>query len=217
MTATANASFDSDDHGRSARKRRAILEAAATTFLSNGYLGTSMDEIAARAEVSKQTIYKQFNDKRGLFVELVIGTVEQTSDPVYDEILQLADSGDLEADLHDLARRLLARVMQPKLMDLRRLVIAEAPRFPELGQAFYARGPGRTITALATMFEHLAKSGTLRIDEPALAAAQFNWLITSAPINQAMMLGSDSIPPRRQLNRHADAGARVFLAAYRVG
>ena len=55
---------DPDDQRRSARKRRAILDAAATTFLSNGYLGTSMDEIAALAHVSKQTVYKHFADKR---------------------------------------------------------------------------------------------------------------------------------------------------------
>jgi TetR/AcrR family transcriptional regulator, mexJK operon transcriptional repressor len=208
-------SVDLEDQRRSARKRRAILEAATTTFLSKGYLGTSMDEIAARAQVSKQTVYKHFADKQSLFTEIVTGTVNEISDPVYDEVVQLADSGDLEADLRDLARRLVARVMQPRLLELRRLVIAEAGRFPELGRAFYERGPGRTIAALASVFEQLAAGGALRLDDPALAAAHFNWLIMSAPVNQAMMLGSDSIPGRRELNRYADAGVAAFLAAYR--
>src|SRR2546421_10998742 len=138
---------------RSARKRQAILDAATTTFLSKGYLGTSMDEIAALAQVSKQTVYKHFADKESLFTEIVTGTVNEISDPVHDEVAQLADSGDLEADLRDLARRLLARLMQPRLLELRRLVIAEANRFPELGLAFYERGPGRTMAALASVFE----------------------------------------------------------------
>jgi AcrR family transcriptional regulator len=174
-----------------------------------------MDEIAAVAQVSKQTVYKHFADKQSLFTEIVTSTVNEISDPVHDEVLQLADSGDLEADLRDLARRLVARVMQPRLLELRRLVIAEAGRFPELGRAFYERGPGRTITALTSVFEQLAASGALRLDDPPLAAAHFNWLIMSAPINRAMMLGSDSIPSKRELNRTADAGVRVFLAAYR--
>ena len=76
------------------------------------------------------------------------------------------DSGDLEADLRDLARRQLALVMQPRLMQLRRLVIAEAARFPELGRTFYEQGPGRTIAALAATFERLAARGLLDVDDP---------------------------------------------------
>lgn len=152
--ASTHSSAQFEDERRGARKRRAILEAATTVFLRNGYLGTSMDEIAAGAGVLKQTIY-HFADKNQLFVEIVISTVNEISDPVYEEVLNLADSGDIEADLRDLARRQLARVMQPRLLELRRLVIGEANRFPELGRTFYERGPGRTIDALATAFERL--------------------------------------------------------------
>jgi AcrR family transcriptional regulator len=215
MPARAEPPVDLEDQRRSARKRRAILDAATTAFLSKGYLGTSMDEIAALARVSKQTVYKHFTDKESLFTEIVTSTVNEISDPVHEEVVRLADSGDVEADLRDLARRLVARVMQPRLLELRRLVIAEASRFPELGRAFYERGPGRTISALASVFEQLAARGALRLDDPGLAAAHFNWLIMSAPVNQAMLLGSDSIPKRRELNRYADAGVRAFLAAYR--
>jgi TetR/AcrR family transcriptional repressor of mexJK operon len=205
-----------DDERRSARKHRAILEAATTVFLNNGYLGTSMDEIAALARVSKQTVYKHFADKERLFVEIVINTVNEISDPVYEEVLNLADTGDIEADLRDLARRLLKGVMQPRLLQLRRLVIGEASRFPALGHTFYERGPGRTIAALATTFERLAARGVLRLEDPELAAIHFNWLIMSAPLNQAMLLGSDGPPAPAKLKRHADSAVRVFLAAYRA-
>jgi hypothetical protein len=56
----------------------------------------------------------------------------------HEEVLNLHDSGDLEADLRDLARRLHARVMQPQLLQLHRLVIGEASRVPELGRTFSA-------------------------------------------------------------------------------
>lgn len=212
---TPNGESQPEDQRRSARKRRAILEAATTAFLNNGYLGTSMDEIAARAGVSKQTVYKHFADKERLFVEIVTNTVNEISDAVYEEVLNLADSGDIEADLRDLARRLLEGVMQPRLLQLRRLVIGEASRFPALGRTFYERGPGRTIAALATAFERLAARGVLRLEDADLAAAQFNWLIMSAPLNQAMLLGSDEPPPPADLKRHADSGVSVFLAPYR--
>jgi len=203
-----------DDERRSTRKRRAILEAATTVFLRNGYLGTSMDEIAALAGVSKQTVYKHFADKERLFSEIVSNTVDQVSDPVFNEVLELRDTGDIEADLRDLARRQLVAVMQPRLLQLRRLVIGEVGRFPDAGRAFYERGPGRTVGALATAFEHLDGRGVLDLDDPLLAAAHFNWLVMSFPLNQAMLLGRDEPPAPAELERYVEAGVRVFLAAY---
>lgn len=200
--------------GRSTRKRAAILEAATTVFLRNGYLGTSMDEIAALAGVSKQTVYKHFADKKSLFSEIVLSTVNEASDPVHEQVLNLEDSGDVEADLRDLARRQLALVLQPRLMQLRRLVIGEVGRFPELGRTFYERGQGRTVAALATAFERLAARGELQLEDPVLAATHFNWLIMSAPVNRAMLLGDDEIAPAADLDRYADGGVRAFLAAY---
>jgi TetR/AcrR family transcriptional repressor of mexJK operon len=173
-----------------------------------------MDEIAALAGVSKQTVYKQFADKERLFSEIVTGTVKEVSDPVHAEVRELEDSGDVEADLRGLARRLLERVMQPRILQLRRLVIGEAGRFPELGRTFYEQGPGRTIAALATVFERLAERGVLQLEDPQLAAVHFNWLVVSSPLNRAMFLGEDEPPARAELNRYADAGVRAFLSAY---
>src|SRR5215217_6698753 len=102
-TREPSASVDAHEASRSTRKRRAILEAATTAFLRNGYRGTSMDEIAALAGVSKQTVYKHFADKERLFAEIVISTVDEVAGPIHDEVLRLEDSGDVEADLRGLA------------------------------------------------------------------------------------------------------------------
>ena len=70
--------------GRSAQKRRAILDAAREVFLKNGYPGTSMDEVAALAGVSKVTVYKHFSDKHSLFVAVFTGAIaeaEESSHP----------------------------------------------------------------------------------------------------------------------------------------
>jgi TetR/AcrR family transcriptional repressor of mexJK operon len=205
---------NAQSESRSARKRGAILEAARTLFLRNGYRGTSMDEIAALAGVSKQTVYKHFADKQSLFSEIVVSTVEDVAEPIHGEVLRLQDSGDVEADLRGLARQLVGMVMQPRILQLRRLVIGEAGRFPELGRTFYEQGPGRTITALATVFERLADRGVLQPGDPLLAATHFNWLVMSTPLNRAMLLGEDEPPASAELNQYADAGVRAFLAAY---
>jgi TetR/AcrR family transcriptional repressor of mexJK operon len=204
---------DQHEH-RSARKRRAIVEAAATVFLSNSYLGTSMDEIAARAGVSKQTVYKHFADKERLFSEIITAKVDEIANPNTNELLKLGDAGDLEHDLRRFARRQLRAVMDPRHLQLRRLVIGESGRFPRVGRLFYERGPGRTIDALATVFERLASRGVLELDDPRLAAAHFNWLVMSIPLNQAMLLGEDEPATPTELNRYADAGVSAFLAAH---
>jgi TetR/AcrR family transcriptional repressor of mexJK operon len=199
---------------RAVRKRNGILDAATTLFLRNGYLGTSMDEIAALAGVSKQTVYKHFADKESLFSAIVTAAVDAAGDPVFDEATALRDSEDLEADLRALARRQLEQVVQPRLMQLRRLVIGEANRFPQLGRAFFDRGAGRTTEALAAAFERLTARGLLHAQDAELAAAHFNWLIMAAPVNRAMLLGDDAIPSKAELRRYADGGVRAFLAAY---
>lgn len=215
MSETTTAStHDPGGQTRTARKRRAILDAATTLFLAEGYLATSMDQIAAAAAVSKQTVYKQFADKQTLFREIVTGTVAEVSDPVAEQVASLPGSTDLAAGLRDLARALLAQVIQPRMMQLRRLVIGEAGRFPELGRLFYDRGPGRTIGTLAAAFESLAARGALRLEDPRLAAEHFNWLVMSPPLNRVMLCGGAELPAQADLDRYADAGARAFLAAY---
>lgn len=203
-----------DEERRSVRKRRAIVAAATTAFLDHGYGGTSMDAVATTAGVSKQTVYQHFGDKERLFREVIAATVQSASDPVDNEVRRLGDSGLLEKDLRDLARRLLALVLQPRMMRLRRLVIAEARQFPDLGRYFYQLGPGRTVAALAQTFAELTRQGRLAAPNAQLAASQFNWLIMAAPLNQAMLLGDDAAPTTRQINKWADDGVRTFLAAY---
>jgi TetR/AcrR family transcriptional repressor of mexJK operon len=210
---SGNASVGREALNRSARKRGAILDAATEVFLRDGYLGTSMDEIAALSEVSKQTVYKHFASKEALFIEIVSSMTTRAGDSVHTEI-DLEEGGDLSAYLQDYAYRQLSVVVTPRVMQLRRLVIGEVGRFPELARVLYERGPMRAIAALAAAFDRLGKRGLLAIDDPMVAASQFNWLIMSAPLNQAMLLGDRAIPKPAELRRHAADGVRVFLAAY---
>ena len=99
-------------------------------------------------------------------------------------------------------------------MQLPRTVIGEASRFPALGKALYESGPKRAITAMAAMLQRLAGQGLLRIDDAAVAAAHFNWLVMSQPLNQAMLLGDTGIPKPAALRRHAADAVGVFLAAF---
>ncbi|MFG1777263.1 TetR/AcrR family transcriptional regulator [Micromonospora sp. NPDC049048] len=200
---------------RSARKRAAILAAAAEVFLRNGYMGASMDEVAATAAVSKQTVYKHFASKERLFTELIESSVGQVDEMFRSAVDALHDTEDLDADLTALARRFVTFVIQPDVMRLRRLVIAEADRFPELGRTFYEQGPQRVTASLADCFAHLHERGLLRVDEPRLAAYQFCWLVLSIPWNRVLFCGTDQMPAGAELEHYATTGVRVFLDAHR--
>src|SRR5260370_17821752 len=85
----------SEEAGSSARKHRAILDAAIKVFLQSGYLGANLDEIAALSEVSKQTIYKHFSNKEALFVEIVNSMTNAASDAVHNQVPELANTKDI--------------------------------------------------------------------------------------------------------------------------
>lgn len=210
----ANTQSTGENLGRTARKRKAILDAGTAIFLRDGYLGASMDEIAHLADVSKQTIYKQFTSKEALFLEIVSGLTNAGSDAVHNDLPEFAQGDDLHAYLEDYANRQLDIVLTPRLMQLRRVVIGEAVRFPDLGRALYESGPKRAMAAMATLFRHFADRGLLQIDDAAVAASHFNWLVMSQPLNQAMLLGDDAIPEPAALRRQVADAVRVFLAAY---
>jgi TetR/AcrR family transcriptional regulator, mexJK operon transcriptional repressor len=197
-----------------AKKRAAVLEAAAKVFLSGGYLGASMDEIADLAGVSKQTVYTYFSNKEALFAAMASALSNEANDRVHNNVAEFGEDDDLEGYLVGYAVRQLEVVLTPRILQLRRLVIGEVGRFPELGAALYAGGPGRAIASLAATFERLADRGALSVHDPLLAATQFNWLIMSAPLNRTMLLGDGAIPSSKELREHAREGVRMFLAAY---
>lgn len=200
--------------GPSTRKRRAILEAARDLFLDNGFSGTSMDDVAARAGTSKQTVYAHFGDKPTLFSAMVTEDVGQVDEPGHPLAATMGQSTDLERDLREFARWHLALVTQPHLVRLRRMLIGEAERFPELAEAWYRNGPERSYELFATWFTELDRRGLLHTPDPLLAAQTFNWLVLSTPLNRAMSLPVAAPPPEEELHRYADEAVRVFLASY---
>jgi TetR/AcrR family transcriptional repressor of mexJK operon len=186
----------------------AIREAAATLFLEKGYQGTSMDDIAAAAQVSKQTIYTHFANKQELFEDLVLSN----ADRVEAFIAGLNVGDDIEEGLARLAREYVRFVFRPEVLRLRRLVIGEASRFPQVARAYYDRVPNRVTAAFAALFRKLTDEGRLHASDADVAAQHFVWLALGVPLDRGMFI---SAPPTEDLDRIADSSVRVFLAAYR--
>jgi TetR/AcrR family transcriptional repressor of mexJK operon len=178
------------------------------------YGGTSMEEIAVAAAVSKQTVYKHFNDKQTLFREVALGSVEHVSRDFQFHVAAVAEALDVPAALRDLARSYINAVMNPVLLRRRQLVLREAGRFPDIARKYYDSGPRRTISALSAAFARLARRGELAMDDPRRAATQFAFLVVGEPLDTAMFGGAGRGRRRRELDALAEAGVEVFLAAY---
>ncbi|GAA0594432.1 TetR/AcrR family transcriptional regulator [Streptomyces crystallinus] len=182
--------------------------------MAKGYAGTSMDDIAKLAAVSKQTVYKHFADKEKLFAEIVLATTDRI-DAMIDLVADIpAEAASLDENLARLARRFVATLTQPQVLQLRRLVIANAEAFPDLGTAWYEQGFERVLDTLAGTFRRLTEEGLLHIDDPLLAANHFAGLLLWIPVNKAMFTGSPQ-HTEADLDHYAAAGVRAFLAAYR--
>jgi TetR/AcrR family transcriptional repressor of mexJK operon len=203
------------DEGRSARKHREILDAALNAFLSRGYERATMDDIAAVAGVSKQTVYKHFADKESLFAEIVLGTTEQLGALVFPVIDTLGTTTDLRRDLDRFGDVFLTGLMQPDVLRLRRLVISCADRFPDVGRRWYEQGFERVLASLAGSFSQLDHLGLLDVDDAETAAHHFVGMLLWIPINKAMFTGDDTAPSPTHTASYAQAATRAFLNAYR--
>jgi TetR/AcrR family transcriptional regulator, mexJK operon transcriptional repressor len=193
--------------------RRAILTATRTLFLAKGYAGTSTDEIAALSAVSKQTIYRHFSDKDDLIAAVFNDAITAAEAQGAEAFDAMAGTEDLERDLRLFARGHIRDVMQPHILQMRRRIIGEVARFPKLALAWYDAGPKRGHQKLQQCFEALRDRGLLQVDDSALAAELFNWLILSIPLNRAMF-DAEAVFETEKFDDYADEAVRVFLAAY---
>jgi hypothetical protein len=106
-------------------------------------------------------------------------------------------------------------VMRPEFLSLARLVIGDATRLPDLGQAYQDSGPNRVLEGLTRFMAQLAERRLLNIEDPELAAEDFWGLILSSPRNRALHV-PNNIPNIKMLQRYVHNGQKVFLRAYSV-
>lgn len=206
------------DDPRVVRSRAAVVDAARTLFLRKGYAGTTMEEIAASAGLTKRTVYNNYADKEALFTQIVadvIAYAEEFAHELRGAFSVAITAANVRTTLEDLGCRLALAIVRPEVVALRRLLIGEARSFPALARAYFDRAPGQVIEALAYGFEHLEQAGLLRVADARSAAAQFAYLAVGEPLDRAILGGT--LPPKRHLVACAREGVETFLARYGAG
>ncbi|PTM41046.1 TetR family transcriptional regulator [Bosea sp. 124] len=136
-------------------KHDAITRAASEMFLADGFDRVSLDQIAQRASVSKQTIYSHFADKEALFKAICTELTEKLTIPLRKSVAE----GDLRSTLTRLGEDALAMMLHPASLDLHRLVMSAAARFPELGRVAYEAGAMRMIDDLSALLVQRSQIG----------------------------------------------------------
>jgi AcrR family transcriptional regulator len=160
--------------GRPTKKRveaigATILATALEMFLDAGYSVTSMDAIAARAGISKGTLYARYPNKAALFTAIVEDRVAAWSKAASVHDAELPP--DLAGRLRHHVRVSLEGMADPEISAFAGLITAERKRFPELARIYHERAVGYEIEMLAADIASAAEREGIRINDPAAAAA----------------------------------------------
>lgn len=208
--ATAQPNDDANLSAHSAAKRDAIVLAAAQVFLTSGYGNASMDQIAAAAGVSKQTVYSHFGAKDALFEAIV----KAKCAALMGEGAGFAvPGGSLEAVLCETAAKFLAIIMNDESIGLYRIILSEAERFPELAAAFYRSGPNAAASRLAVFLSDAAARGDIALDDPRRAADLFFAMLRD-DLYLERLLSLRAAPDPDEIAARAATVARHFMRAY---
>ncbi|MGE5385651.1 MAG: TetR/AcrR family transcriptional regulator [Betaproteobacteria bacterium] len=184
--------------------RTRLIEAARDAFMNEGYRA-SMEAIAARAGVAKQTLYNHFSSKDELFSEAARLFSEA--------ILVTLDSedDDFMTTLRNFARTFRERALSEEGVAVFRSLIAESNRFPALAQAFLVKGHVPTATRLAAFLEAAMDDGILRRDDPKFAAEMLMGMLAgSDKIHRLCATPRSDMPEDERIEKMLDC----FLRAY---
>ncbi|MEZ5892612.1 MAG: TetR/AcrR family transcriptional regulator [Parvularculaceae bacterium] len=191
-------------------KDEAILQAAGDLFLERGY-SVSIDDIAAAANVSKQTVYARFASKEELFEAVVRAGADELVGALFSagKPERIADA------LIALGMRYQDIVLDPRRVSMQRLLIAQAQQFPDLARRFFEGGPGYVRQRIADFMRTESANGRLVIDDAEEAAVHFLGLVKGADQLAALMdIGDagDEALRKRKVVRAVEAFLKIYGA-----
>jgi TetR/AcrR family transcriptional regulator, mexJK operon transcriptional repressor len=189
-------------------KSQLIICAAREAFLEKGYDGISMEEVANRAGVAKQTVYAHYASKDALF----LAVVESLQGKMLSAVSAAAPLP-IRDRLQQIAGELLDLVLDPSSLSLSRIALGASYRFPTLGHSIYGARINKLHAVLAGIIEQAAKEGCLLVDDPMVAAEQFLALVRGE-LHLHCLYDPSFRPARAKIERQIKAGIDCFMARY---
>ena len=193
--------------GRAELRRAAFLEAARDVFLEFGYEQANMAEIVRRAGGSLSTLYAQFGGKKGLFEAMIDSRVSELTEQMQ---VELAAHAPLREGLQHIGEAFLIRQTHPESLDVMRLMVAQAKKFPEIAETWAKRAPEAVRKALATYLEDRVKAGEIRIENFDLAASVYFDLVRSRIQFRALLLPNYR-PTEAEIREIVERAVKVFI------
>jgi AcrR family transcriptional regulator len=196
-----------------------ILDAARRVFLERGLAGASIDEIAAIARAGKPTIYARYSDKEALFAAVVMRNVAITIER-FESIVPAGTT--IEERLADAAAALLNRALIGDTIDMMRVGISEARRFPELAISVHRMARQRGEDTIRRILGEVAQSDghdalpAFRPDQLAATTHFFVDLVVS-PVVLRALFGEKRKLLQAEIGPHVARSVAFFLAACRNG
>jgi AcrR family transcriptional regulator len=170
--------------------RQRLVEAACDAFREEGYR-VSVDRIAQRARVARQTLYNHFPSKEALFAEVVNHAIQSI-------LVTLDGEADVRATLLAFGNAYREKLLSAAGLALFRTMTSEAPRFPDLARQFFRQGPLATRKRLATYLARAMAAGLLRRDDPDFAAEMFTAMLADTDRLRGLLnLQTDLLRPAR--------------------
>jgi AcrR family transcriptional regulator len=193
-------------------KAAAVLAAARTVFLGHGFSAATTDMIQQAAGVSKATVYAHYPTKEALFISVIEAECERFIESV--RALQF-ESTRLDHVLMAVAQAYLDLVLSPSGLALFRVVVADAPRFPELARKFYLAGPHALNEIVAAHLDEAAGRGDMDFSAVGrdVAASLFLNLVRGE-LQFQCLTHPGSIPSAAQRDLWARAAVATFVRAY---
>lgn len=192
------------------RKFDQVLDGARRIFMSDGFEGASVDDIAKAAGVSKATLYSYFPDKRLLFMEVAKSECIRQADIAVEQI-------DLTQPAHAVLTEAAWQMVNFFTSDFGqrvfRLCVAESDRFPDLGREFYESGPALVRARLVEFMKCGIERGELSIEDLPLAADQFSELC-KADLFPRLVFSMDSSFSEAQKKRIVEGAVATFMARF---
>lgn len=189
------------------RKTEAILDAAAQVLAERG-LGASIEEVARRAGVSKQTIYNHYGSKADLVTALTERRLEQIVAPLD----RAAGHEPVEETLSLYAGSILNAVLSPVSVQMNRMGVASAVEMPEMARAIYEAGARIATVRLANYLETHAKAA-LDIPDPLAASEMFVAMVIRRS-QYRLMFGMPAGFEAKDIPERARQATLRFMRAY---